>query len=93
MAQIISKGLSLLVVAIYGLAYVVSTGKLNIGLVYLAGYVCIPLALIWFPEIIGGMTGNIGQGGNIDLETPPALVGFFGWLFLLGAPLLTYFLG
>jgi hypothetical protein len=52
----------------------------------------LPLALIWFPDQLGGMTGYVGRGGNIDTETPPVLVSIMGWLFLVGLPVLFYFL-
>ena len=47
----------------------------------------LPLALIWFPEVIGSATGYIGHGA-VDVETPPFLVVTMGWLFLIGIPLL-----
>ena len=46
----------------------------------------LPLALIWFPEVIGSATGYIGHGA-VDVETPPFLVVTMGWLFLIGIPL------
>lgn len=45
-----------------------------------------PLALIWFPEPIGSITGYIGHG-RISVETPPVLVAAAGWFFLVGFPL------
>ena len=41
-----------------------------------------PLALIWFDEILGGMT--VFGGGIFPSESPPAVLRFLGWLFLLG---------
>jgi len=49
----------------------------------------VPLALIWFPEVIGNATGFIGHG-TVDCETPPWLVSAAGWLFLVGLPLLMW---
>ena len=51
-----------------------------------------PLALIWFPEVIGSATGYIGHG-VVDKETPPVLVSAAGWFFLVGLPLLMWWFG
>jgi hypothetical protein len=55
----------------------------------------VPLGLIWFPEELGGFTGYVSRGGNIDTETPPAVVTFLGWLFLvlIGIPIVAISLG
>jgi hypothetical protein len=50
------------------------------------------LALSWFPEELGSFTGYVGRGGRIDTETPPGLVSFMGWFFLVGIPVLGYIL-
>jgi len=50
------------------------------------------LALIWFPEQVGEFTGYVGRGGNIDVETPPLLVSLAGWFFLVGLPVLVWWL-
>ena len=42
----------------------------------------LPLAMIWFDESIGGLTGFVR--GAYMTETPPVVVRFLGWLFLLG---------
>jgi hypothetical protein len=47
----------------------------------------LPLALIWFPEQFGEATGFIGRG-YVDVETPPEIVSFLGWFFLIGMPLI-----
>lgn len=52
----------------------------------------LPLCLIWFPEQIGGFTGYVGRGGNINCETPAILVSLAGWFLLVGAPVLSHFL-
>jgi hypothetical protein len=49
--------------------------------------VLIPLALIWFPEQVAGLTGFIGNP-TVHPETPPFLVSFIGWIFLVGFPAL-----
>ena len=42
----------------------------------------IPLALIWFAEVLGSATGMIGHG-RVNAPTPPAMVAGFGWVVLL----------
>ena len=49
------------------------------------------LALIWFPEFFGGLTGW-GLRAPVDEPSPPRLVAAMGWLFLLGIPVMAYFL-
>ncbi len=49
----------------------------------------IPLALIWFPEVLGSATGFIGHR-VVDHETPPWLVSAAGWFFLVGLPVLLW---
>ena len=51
----------------------------------------LPLSLIWFPEFLGGLAGW-GSHARIDKPSPPAFVGGMGWLFLLGLPVLVFFL-
>ena len=51
----------------------------------------LPLALIWFPEVIGSATGYIGHG-SVDCATPPWLVSAGGWFFLVGLPFLMWLL-
>lgn len=48
-----------------------------------------PLALIWFPELIGAA---VGGGRGVNTESPPLAVSGMGWLLLLGAPVVMYFL-
>lgn len=61
------------------------------------GAVCLallfPLALIWFPDEIGSITGYIGRGGLITTETPGFLISAAGWFLLLGYPVLLTLLG
>lgn len=47
----------------------------------------VPLALIWFPEELGSYCGPLGRG-HITCETPPGLMVFAGWFFLVGLPLI-----
>src|SRR5262245_4456597 len=51
----------------------------------------LPLALIWFPEFLGGLT-RWGMRAPVDRPSPPRLVAGVGWLFLLGLPVLVFFL-
>ena len=51
----------------------------------------LPLALIWFPEFLGGLTGW-GTRAPVDRPSPPILVAGMGWLFLLGLPVLVFFM-
>ena len=51
----------------------------------------LPLALIWFPEFFGGLTGW-GTRARVDRPSPPKLVAAMGWLLLLGLPVLVFFL-
>lgn len=52
----------------------------------------LPLALIWFPQEIGDMTGYLGRGVRINNKTPAFLVSLAGWFILVGIPILLYFL-
>jgi hypothetical protein len=47
----------------------------------------LPLALIWFPDFLGGLTGW-GTRASIDRPSPPPFVAAAGWLLLLGLPVL-----
>jgi hypothetical protein len=57
----------------------------------LAGGALLPLALIWFPEFFGVLTGW-GTRAPVDRPSPPKLVAPMGWLLLLGLPVLVFFL-
>src|SRR5438105_6940962 len=63
--------------------------------VSLAIVLLVPLGLIWFPEELGSFTGYVSRGSTIDNETPPFLVSFLGWLFLvlIGIPVVAISLG
>ena len=51
----------------------------------------LPLALIWFPEFFGNLTGW-GTRARVDQPSPAIFVAGLGWLLLLGLPALVFFL-
>jgi hypothetical protein len=83
---------AVLIAIAYVVAMIVHEHEINRGVVYMCLMLSLPLALIWFPEDLGSFTGYVGRGGDIDTETPPAVVAFIGWFFLLGYPVIIYFL-
>jgi len=83
--------LSLLIAIGYVIAIVVEEGGWSPYLV-----VCLfllpPLALIWFPDEIGGFyTKGIWSINRINEPTPGIWVSIMGWFFLLGMPFFWYF--
>ncbi len=87
----IGKVLGLLVAIGFVIAMILESGVgMNIAKGSLA--LMLPVALIWFPEELGSITGNIGRGGNINTETTPIIISSVGWLILLGIPVLAYVL-
>ena len=50
-----------------------------------------PLSFIWFPEYWGAYRGFIFRGQYIDEESPPILIAWIGWLFLIVFPLFLAF--
>jgi hypothetical protein len=89
MAITIPKILSLVIALVYIALIIVNLGAKT------AFSACIvlllPLALIWFPDELGSMMGYVGRG-NIDTETPSIVVSILGWFFLIGMPLILYFI-
>ncbi|HEV8066096.1 MAG TPA: hypothetical protein VGP76_00065 [Planctomycetaceae bacterium] len=80
----ISRAASILVAASY--LCLAALGKLPNSLVAsIAPALIFGLPLIWFPEQIGGLTGFVGRA-TVHSDTPPFLVAFMGWVFLLGFP-------
>ena len=51
----------------------------------------LPLALIWFADAIGNLTGYY-KSGYVNVQTPAAIVSLIGWFFLVGVPILLYLL-
>jgi hypothetical protein len=77
----ISRTASLLVAAAY--LCLAALGKLPNNLIAsTVPALFLGLPLIWFPEQIGSWRAIVYR------ETPPFLVAFMGWVFLLGFPLL-----
>lgn len=89
----IGKILALLIALGYAIGMVVHAGGVTVDVVKGSIVLLLPLALIWFPDELGSMTGYVGRGGNINTETPSILVSIAGWFFLVGLPVLMYFLG
>lgn len=105
MAGVISRGLSLVVVAGYMVAALLSeptpppVGRVAgpqmgpAGAAVVVGVISLlPLALIWFPAVFGSYIGPVGRGGYVDRETPPVLIVLAGWFFLVGMPAILYFI-
>ena len=88
----ISKILSLIVVLIYAAAAWASAGNQAAGaaVIYVLIGLLFPLAMIWFPDELGDMTGAV-RGGYIDRPSPGWLVAAFGWFFLVGMPVVIWF--
>ncbi len=80
--------LSLAIASVY-VVLVISLG--GIGYWKWSLTLLLPLALIWFPEEIGSITGYY-KTGYVNVQTPGAIVAFLGWVILLGVPVLAYIL-
>ena len=88
----IGKILGLVIALAYAVIIAVTEGGVTEGAIKCCVALLLPLALIWFPDELGSFTGYVGRGGNINTETPPILVSIMGWFFLVGLPVLLYFL-
>ena len=89
MPTLLNRGLSLLVCLGYlAAAYTHGGGEatLKVGMALL-----LPMACIWFAEPLGEYSGII-RGQAITSTTPAFLVCAGGWLVLVGAPIIGYFL-
>lgn len=82
------KILSLVIAAAYVVAVIPTAGW---GAIQVCVMVALPLALIWFPEECGSFTGYV-RGGFIDQQSPAILVSMMGWFFLVGLPVLFWFI-
>jgi hypothetical protein len=87
------KALGSLVAFSYAVGMIVRSGGVTGHVVMGWGALLLPLAFIWFPDEIGGITGCFGIGRNVDTKTPPVVVSFVGWFFLVGFPLAFFLLG
>jgi hypothetical protein len=84
----VGKIAALVITLAYAIVAFIHENSLTIALMVLAGAI-LPLALIWFPEILGGFTG--WGSAPVDRPSPPLLVLVMGWFLLLGLPLLLLF--
>jgi hypothetical protein len=89
----LSKILSVVVVLVYVLVAWIAVGEQRAPAAVLTVLVsCLfPLAMIWFPDELGDMTGAV-RGGYIDRPSPGWLVAAFGWFFLVGMPIVIWLL-
>jgi hypothetical protein len=53
--------------------------------------VLLPLALIWFPEEFGGLTGIMVTRGHVTEESPGCFIAFMGWV-LMGVAIFTFYM-
>ena len=42
----------------------------------------LPLAIIWFDDLLGSMSGHVPRAGHMS-ESSPVAIRFLGWIFLL----------
>jgi hypothetical protein len=85
----IGKILGLLIAVGYVITAVVPYGSFEIPHLFMCGYLLLPLVLIWFPEHVDVIAGQI-LGDGFNFETPPIFATFLGWVFLVGVPLIVY---
>lgn len=81
--QVTVSKLAALVIAVVEVIAEIALEKSWAFAVTVAVGALLPLALIWFPEFLGGLTGW-GTRAPVDRPSPPRLVAALGWLFLLG---------
>jgi hypothetical protein len=86
----ISKLVALLLAVAEVIVTFLLAQSLSIALTAALG-VLLPLALIWFPESFGDWTGW-GTRAPVHRPSAPQVVAGMGWLFLLGLPVLGFFL-
>lgn len=79
--------LSLVVVLAYA---VLAVWKFGLGGLIALWPLLFPLALIWFAEEIGSVTGYF-KSGYVNVQTPGVMVALMGWIFLL-SPVIFYFI-
>lgn len=75
--------LSSLIIAILYLVITLIVSK-SIGSVLGMGLMLfLPLALIWYSEELASFKGSFGIDSYINHNSPPRLVHYIGWIFLL----------
>jgi hypothetical protein len=85
-----SRLISLAIAVIYVVIAIINRGRISGEVLMVILLVCFPLALIWFPYVFGSYVGPV-RGGYIDTPTPSFLVAGAGWTFLIGIPILMWF--
>jgi hypothetical protein len=88
----VGKAFGSLVALGYAVSMVIRSGGVTGHVVMGCGALLLPLAFIWFPKEIGGITASFGIGQRVDTQTPPVVVSCVGWFFLVGFPLAFFFL-
>ena len=89
----ISKILGLVIALGYAVCMIVAAHGFTVDVCKGCAALLLPLALIWFPDEIGDATGYLaGNFMRVDTPTPPILISIMGWLFLVGLPVLLYFI-
>lgn len=89
----IGKILSLLVAIGYLVCAIIGEHGFTVDVFKCSIVLLLPLALIWFPDQMGDATGYLaGHMMRVDTPTPPILISIMGWLFLVGLPVLFYFI-
>lgn len=90
----ISKILSLIIAIGYAACMVLGGHGVTLDVCKGLLALLFPLVLIWFSDQIGDATGYmIGNWMQVDTPTPAILISMMGWFFLVGLPVLMYFLG
>lgn len=90
MATFLNRFLSLVVVFAYVATVYAETESAEKTFRVCIGLI-LPLVCIWFGEQMGAYTGSM-RGHYISTQTPGCLVAAGGWMLLLGAPIIGYFL-
>jgi hypothetical protein len=92
MRRTVSRTVALVIAITYIVLALTIEKTVSFAATVAAGAV-LPLALIWFPDLFGGLTGW-GTRAPIDRPSPPVFVSFMGWFLLVGLPfLMLLFLG
>lgn len=83
----VERAISIVVVLVYAL---LSWRSAGVGAFLGTFAICaIPLALIWFAEVIGGYTGWVGSLRTVNRASPPSWLRAAGWVLLL-APAIVF---